>query len=852
MEDSGKRLTIGYFNQVLVDDWAYFPWLGIVSAARKRDINLVSFHGNSILETAGFDEQANILYDLARGGRLDGLVTWKGHISKNLSDAEFETFCKRYEVPFVTIEDFLPGYPSVTYANYEGMRLIVEHLIGTHGYTKIGFAGYVKAEIHIGFQERYRAFSDTMKKHSLAIDPSWVTPLRVWAPPESGRSADDEIDDWLKAMVSRGIDAIIGICDPIALWVMERLVKLGTSVPGDVAVAGYDSFNHSRVSNPPLTTVDPSWEELGSLALETVMELINGGDRVEQKRVVPAKLVVARSCGCVEDNVKRAAGLPSSDIQSGADIDRLVSEMIRVMPVTEKERIRGVCENIAASFSDCIPANDGDLFLASLEKALTLSIDAGTDVLCWQNVISVMQGYAAGRTLDENRISNLNILCQQARVLIGNTASRLQEHKRLVTEASIDRERTLGLSLITTFNLVQLLELLDRGLPGLGIPSFYMSIYEEPKTYSYPGVAPEWARLVLAHDKDGRKLLDPEGIRYRSHELVPDAFWPKGQALNLSVNALYFRDTQIGFIIFDAIPRDQRVFEIFRVQLSSALKGVLLVKKVEQQMNDLTVSNAELERSYAELKKNQQTLLATEKMASLGRLSAGIAHEMNTPLAAVRATLRELGLLAEEYRKSAGNPNVTDEDHRAIASDMLKNINIATLSAEKSVGFIRGIKSQTQSQLSDTNQSFNACDIAADTLIVLEHLFKHNRCALVRDICDGIIISGNPRSFGQILTNILVNAIDACKPEGRSVFISLASDGNCTILTVRDTGAGISKENVTKIFEPFFTTKPFGEGTGLGLSIVYDLVNEFGGTIDVESVPGNTVFRIVFPHRKES
>jgi signal transduction histidine kinase/DNA-binding LacI/PurR family transcriptional regulator len=850
MMKDGKRLTIAYINTLLHEDWAFPPWIGAAEAAREHGVNLVSFHGNAI-RASGYLQQENIIYEIAVNPKIDGLVIWKGNLSSDQSDAEFESFCTRFGVPFVIIEGFLPGYPSITYGNYEGMRMVIDHLIETHGYTKIGIVGHINADTHAGFKARYRAYCDSMKDHSLAVDPSWVTPARNWDVPPDGLSMDDVLDIWLREKLSQGLEAVVGICDPVSLWVIEHCKKLGYSVPDDIAVAGYDNFIAGRVSTPPLTTVDPSWIELGTLALETVVDMIRG-KQVPEKRVVEAKLVIARSCGCMEESVTRASQVHAPGIRFFDDGDAIIDEMVKVVHGAGNGPIRSACESMLASFTEEKTGENEHRFLSNLENALAISMDKEEGVLSWQDAISELQKYAAIHPGGDG-ISYANILCHQGRVMIGNAASRVQGHRRLEFEGQIDRERNFGLDLITTFDLDRLLDLLASGLPGLGISRFYLSLYEDPKSYVYPEPAPGWSRLVLACNDEGRIRLDPDGILYKTRDLLPDSVWPNEKPLNLSVHALCFQDTQIGTLMFDAIPSDKMVFEVFRVQLSSALKGVLLVKKVEQQMRELTASNEELARSYGELKRNQQALLVSEKMASLGRLSAGIAHEMNTPLAAVRAALREIGLLVDEYRDSIENPGVTADDHRSIAADLVKNLSIATQATVRSVEFIKGVKSQVTPQASGTIESFNACELATETLAVLEHLIKKGNCTLVMEMLDDVFILGNPRAFSQILTNLLVNAIDACKPGGGTIAVSMTKNPDqAAVLTIRDTGVGIEKEILGKIFDPFFSTKPFGEGAGLGLSIVYELVNEFGGTIGVESSPGDTVFRITFPFRDES
>jgi len=314
---------------------------------------------------------------------------------------------------------------------------------------------------------------------------------------------------------------------------------------------------------------------------------------------------------------------------------------------------------------------------------------------------------------------------------------------------------------------------------------------------------------------------------------------------SLVVEPLYFRLEQIGFVVFDADPRNGIIYDTLRAQLSSALKGELLVRGLEERTQELA-------KAYTDLKDNQQKLIITEKMASLGRLTAGIAHEMNTPLATVRAAVKEVTKLVEEYRLSIGNPQVQPDDHNAIANDMTKNLDMASRAAEKSAGFIRGIKAQTIDITPKPHQAFSAGAIVIDTLNLLEFSLRKGKCNLKTDINDSLQLFGDPRSLAQILTNLVSNAVEACAPDGGTIAVSLKERDGHAELEVSDTGSGISQENLSRIFDMCFTTKPFGKGTGLGLSIVHDLVHEFKGSINVGSRPGATTFVVSLPKDRRS
>jgi DNA-binding LacI/PurR family transcriptional regulator len=248
-------LTIGYFSMRIAGGaWALQPWLGIVDAARKRDANLVAFVGG----TVGID-QANVIYDMAKGGRLDGLIVWNAGLVEKLSEAEIKAFCERYGIPIVTLEGSLAGFPCVTYENYLGLRRLTEHLIEVHGYQKIGFLGML--EHHEGFRERYRGYVDAMEAHGLPVDPTLVRP---WFPPEqliTPRIKPHVLSDYVDNAMALGMEAVIGIADDTAYQVQEELEKRGIRVPRQVAVVGFDDNPESRMITPPLTTIKAPFYE---------------------------------------------------------------------------------------------------------------------------------------------------------------------------------------------------------------------------------------------------------------------------------------------------------------------------------------------------------------------------------------------------------------------------------------------------------------------------------------------------------------------------------------------------------------------------------------------------------------
>lgn len=295
-----------------------------------------------------------------------------------------------------------------------------------------------------------------------------------------------------------------------------------------------------------------------------------------------------------------------------------------------------------------------------------------------------------------------------------------------------------------------------------------------------------------------------------------------------------------------------RPFDEVEVSLFTVLASRIATALENAQLHAAEKARAaELERAYKELKTNQENLLITEKMAVLGRLTAGIAHEMNTPLATVRASLAELDKLTHEYEISLGDSGVTLEDYREITREMRQALQLAQKAAELSASFVRSIKSQIRELTPQERLQFDAVQAIRDSLLLLNHELRRGKCvANFETEAEPVQLFGSPGRLAQVVTNLVVNAIDASARNGGGR-ITLRLEISAAIITLRvsDQGSGISPEILPKIFNPMFTTKPFGQGTGLGLTIVHDIVTgDFGGSIEVASQPGQgTTFILRFP-----
>ncbi|MGC9056673.1 MAG: sensor histidine kinase [Candidatus Saccharicenans sp.] len=252
------------------------------------------------------------------------------------------------------------------------------------------------------------------------------------------------------------------------------------------------------------------------------------------------------------------------------------------------------------------------------------------------------------------------------------------------------------------------------------------------------------------------------------------------------------------------------------------------IRELEEYFNEMVKAVEERDERLRELA--EKTILRSEKLASIGRLASGIAHEINNPLTGI---LIYSSLLAEELK---GTPYEED----------LKTIKEETLRCRK---IVRGLLDFARDYKPE-KVSANLNSLIEEALQLLEKHVNFHNIKIVKDFEPNLPeVKVDADEFRSVINNLAVNAADAM-PNGGQLTITTRFDqaNNQVIIRVADTGVGISQENLKKIFEPFFTTKEKGKGTGLGLAMTYGVIKRHNGTIDVKSKVGEgTEFIIKLP-----
>jgi signal transduction histidine kinase len=290
-------------------------------------------------------------------------------------------------------------------------------------------------------------------------------------------------------------------------------------------------------------------------------------------------------------------------------------------------------------------------------------------------------------------------------------------------------------------------------------------------------------------------------------------------------------------------------------ELLARVRGLARLRRLQE---EAAVRNRQLERALAELRETGVRLVQTERLAAVGELAAGIAHEANNPINFASNALRELarrvgdlGAFAERVAGlDWGDPAALHASAAGLAK-LREELGIDELveSVAELVGIAGEGLERTQRLVGDLRDfaapgegARRPMDLRrglASSVQLVRHALRQARIELHLDLDPDLpAVEGDPRALNQVFLNLFKNAAEALEGRGGTVWVSARREGDAVRVEIRDDGPGIDPEELPRIFEPFHTTKAAGRGTGLGLAISRRIVSEHGGTLEVESSPG--------------
>jgi len=559
----GSPPRIGVFIGFIADSFQRRLWRCILSETRARGISAICFFGHGLEAPQPRDAAMNVAYTLAGPENLDALIVLSSTVGNFKSSECVGRLIEDTRLPAVSIDFPLGCASHVPIDGGRAMRELVTHLVKAHG--RRNFALVTGPEQHYDSRQREAAFREALAAEGLRLDERLFYRGEFYK--DSGTAA-------VKAFLASGakMDAIVCLNDYMASGALEELRASGLSVPGDIAVTGFDDVEESASTCPPLTTIAQPFELIGKTAVDMALSLVAG--IIPVVRSLDCRVVLRRSCGCPPGSA------PDADEREEEPEARLVGMLAEVA--------RGSGVSGVLQFLDEEVSADPAGAPARLRKALS----------------RLKSGSAEGEGV---------ALRDQALAFLSAA-----EKRRLTEEnhRTVDKQaflRSLGTRLLGSFSLSSLARAWADFVGTLGFKRGYLVLFDhpwEPASQSAPGES----RLVTAAPEPG---LDVVERRFTTGSLLPADMTSDWGLSGWLLEPLTYQSEALGYVLVELGSEGPGDYDTLRVEMSTALKGAMLMEEVRNNERKL---ERLVERRTEELRKsNRDLVMQIEERTSLER-----------------------------------------------------------------------------------------------------------------------------------------------------------------------------------------------------------------------------------------
>ncbi len=737
-----KTPVIGFLSGRMDEPYQYSVWRGAEEEARRIGAQLVFFGGQRVRSPVGYEALDNIAFDLAQRTSLSGLIVMANVIGTYLSAQEQSDFLNLFgSMPIVTVGVAYEGLESVTVNNKGSMKTVLDHLVKEHQRRHFLFLAGPSA--HYESEERKREFLE----HHAFLFPGSPPPVVLYADFQE-HDAHIAIENFLES--GGVIDAVVAANDLMAFGALRALSEAGINVPIDVSVTGFDDTESSRFSIPPLTTVRQPTTELGREALQRIAYAVGFIKDGPPQGMPDISFVIRQSCGC--------SRMESPDYSGEAD-------------------------NTPSSFS--LTKSDGE-FLSTLVQAVNRELSSGRNPRFLRNMTFPSK------------------LCEKASLIITEGEMRYQALLRTTVEQRSATLQEIGSSLVSSFDLNDVLQKVAQAIGALGISACWLALFDSPER------TPVWARLHLVYSDNKVRILSPYGLRFRTSEILPG-----GLASNINsyiCEPLRYGNERLGYFLCTAESTDRRVFEALRDQVSGAIKGAWLVnaerdreKKLEQEVRERTTElYAANERLLKEIK--QRKILESELLQISNDIMGSIGRDIHDHLCQDIAGIGLRAALIEGMIKRSGCA-----DGKDICKELQEIVKASSKAAELAKSIARG--------LYPAELEARGLVKAVETLVVSTKKRSPAKISYTADTSFSINDSEKALQLYRIIQEAVGNAVS--HSGASEITISLIRDEHTVTVIIRDNGKGFQKNDLNN--------------TGMGLNIMKYRASVVMGELTIKS-----------------
>lgn len=801
-----NRKTIGILLNALYGSYEYMIWRNLLTISSQNNIDLITFPGGALQSTNSFEYQKNQIFKLINTKYLDGIIILSGTLSNYIPLSKFESFVKSFlPIPIVSIGMGIKGVPSVLIDNECGMRKATEHLILKH--NKRDFVVVVGSKQSLEAMTRYKTILETFKKHHIEYDETRTYYGNYTR--DDGQMAVNQFFD----KNNYNIDAIIGTSDQMLMYTLDEIEKRNLDPNRQIGAVGFDNIKESLDREIPLTTVTQPFNRISNEAINLIQAQLNG-DIVRFSTIVPVNLVIRESCGCSylnrDNNIK---GIPEVGTVNNKNLGDFFNESLFLnrnglmfQPLDNNWPVI-----LSEMYIKAVEKNNYGDFYDYIEALLLESFDNFADTYEWHSAMSIF--FNLVKELESDTYLSI---WREITTLISSLGEKY--HRK---EDNYRENQSLGLyhvnqELIPTYNEKELKTIITRELPSLGIPRAFIVLYQNEHQFS---------SVKLYFDSQNKELDYDNQEVFNAGQLLPDYLTDVlYNGISKMVMPLFFKEQQLGYVIFEVGTDYGIVYETLATQISNAIKGVRTSEKLQRYNEEL--ESKVFERTKQLEKINQQK----------SQFFMNLTHETKTPLT-----------LIQNYMSRFMENHIIDDDFLIIKEniDKLTRDMVNVLDLEK---------------LNRGQLFYNNDLLTPFSDLILERKDLYSVTANKKDITmdfmiePGVYINADPYAIDRVINNLIDNSIKYTQSGGH-IDITLSEDDSYTTFTVKDNGQGIDDSRIEKIFEPYYqlsNEKRNIQGIGMGLSIVKRIVKTLNGEIFVDSkLHEGTTFRVMFKVCKE-
>ncbi len=654
-----ERITLGLLIDQTDSGYARLLIEGASVWAEEHDANLIVFSGKSLLSPHGHEYQNNVIFDYIKPSAIDALIVATGTQCNFQSVEQFRAYTQRFgKIPMISIAIKIEGVPSILVDNRAGILEAMQHLATAHGFTRIAFLRGPDDNEEAAV--RYLAYREAVRTLGLDDDPELTITCDF-----SSRGARLAMTDYLEKYGKPDFQAIVTANDELAISTMHVLTERGHAIPRDVALIGFDNISISQFIVPPITTVGQPLFEQARTAADFAARLVQC-EPVPQTILLPTRLVLRTSCGCLPRAVADLDGLaplPMLLANKTALPDKKAIIERCFIRLTEKEFTLPdkALHDLLEALIELIGTTDG--FIGFLHGALCDEILRKVDISAWQTLLTVLNEELAGTAGSVEELAALSFSFQKARTLLVEMIRVEQGKGRTDLQGHLASLRLIMERLISVSSIDNLMTDLTDDLERLDIKTCFIAGYspEIEHRRNEEWRVPTNAEVMLSY-VDGKRIALAERDRVFSpaNGMVPPGLLPTNRRYTLVATSLYFRDDQIGYIVFEPGSRDNSIYETFCVQLSNILKGSLLFigrQKAEERLRQVLVELEEYNQKLSGLSQTDELtgLLNRRGFLSMGRQNLTLARRTGRRGNVFFADLDELKKINDAWGHQEGD-----------------------------------------------------------------------------------------------------------------------------------------------------------------------------------------------------